>query len=406
MEHTNKNEMSGEDEDMASGHPLVCTPIDAGDAVSARSRQLFSYVTASESFAAPKASMLADLIEHQILAHPPGAVFGHEAELARNLDIGRRLMRQASRLLQERGLLTARRGGGGVGGLISRAPDHQTVVLRLAATLHGTDVAPGIDDARSFLEKELAGDSSPVPRLLFDVIACLEGKPSRLPDMNGDQAAQRLAIALADQYALGARDSAPCFIGSLDSIAEQAGTSLSVAVEAVRLLEERQLVVLSRGRGGGVHSSPGGAAQAARMCNAYLAGAGVSAEQCDTVLRAINVEMINLACRRSAGKNHDDMHAALAAMASAPGSSDLGVGWFLLQRSIAELADSPVLHLFARCLSSSILLRRVRSPELPEAEARELLQASVVITQNLSAGRTAGNRQAHWRCQQALEAYW
>lgn len=391
---------------MGTGHRPVHAPKAASEAVSARSRQLFAYVTASESFVASKASMLADLIERQILAQRPGALFGYEAELARNFAIGRRLMRQASRLLQERGLLTARRGGGGSGGLVTRAPDRHTVVLRVAATLHGASVPAGIADARAILPRLFADRSSPLAMLLFDIIACLETNSCRLPDMRGDQAAQRLAVALAEQYGLGAPDLAPCFIGSLDAIAEQAGTSLEVTVEAVRLLEERQLVMLSRGRGGGVHSAAGGAAQAARMCNAYLSGHGVSVEQCDTILRAINVEMINLACRRGAGRDHSEIQAALAHMANAAKSSDLGVGWFLLQRCIADLADSPVLHLFARCLSSSILLRRLRSSELPEAEASELFQASFVITQNVSAGTTAGNQGAHWRCQRALEGYW
>ena len=391
---------------MASRAPVACASTAVNDAVSSRSRQLFSYITASEDYAAPKASMLADLIEHQILAQPPGAVFGLQADLARDLAIGRRLMRQASRLLQERGLLTARRGGGGAGGLVSRAPDHHTVVLRLAATLHGGPVAAGIADARALMPRLFADADSPLARLMRDVIACLESNPSRLPDMEGGQAAQRLAVALAEQHALGTRDSAPCFIGSLDTIADQAGTSLEVAVEAVRLLEERQLVVLTRGRGGGVHRAAGGAAQASRMCNAYLAGHGVSVAQCDAVLRAINIEMINLACRRGAGKDQGDIQAALAAMANAPRSTDLGLGWFLLQRSIADLADSPVLHLFARCLSSSIVLRRLRSPDLPDAEARELLDASVLITRNVSAGRITGNQRAHLRCQKALEGYW
>lgn len=391
---------------MAQGWPEVIGADIMGDAVSARSRELFSYVTASEDFAAPKASILADLIECRILAQPQGALFGYEADLARNLAIGRRLMRQASRVLQERGLLTARRGGGGMGGLISNAPDHATVVQRLAATLHGEPMAQGIADARALLPRLFSDRSTTLARLLFDVVTCLENNPVPLPGMNGGQAAQRLAMALARQFALGSGDTAPCFIGSLDIIAEQAGTSLEVAVEAVRLLEERQLVVLTRGRGGGVHRASGGPSQAARMCNAYLASHAIGVEQCDAVLRAINVEMINLACRRATGRDLSEIRAALGGMGSASKSSELGIGWFVLQRRIADMAESPVLHLFARCLSSSIVLRRVRSSDLPEAEARELYDASALIIQNIAQGHVRGNQRAHWRCQQALEGYW
>ena len=47
---------------MASRAPVACASTAVNDAVSSRSRQLFSYITASEDYAAPKASMLADLI--------------------------------------------------------------------------------------------------------------------------------------------------------------------------------------------------------------------------------------------------------------------------------------------------------------------------------------------------------
>jgi len=65
-----------------------------------------------------------------------------------------------------------------------------------------------------------------------------------------------------------------------------------------------------------------------------------------------------------------------------------------------------VLHLVAQCLAASLLLRRLRTAELPEAGARELLDASLIIAGNVRRGNAGGNREAHWRCQDVLVRHW
>jgi len=70
------------------------------------------------------------------------------------------------------------------------------------------------------------------------------------------------------------------------------------------------------------------------------------------------------------------------------------------------MAESPVLHLVSRCLAASLLLRRLRTAELPDAGARELLDASRIIAGNLARGHERGNRREHWRCQRVLAQHW
>lgn len=148
------------------------------------------------------------------------------------------------------------------------------------------------------------------------------------------------------------------------------------------------------------------AVQVARMTNAFVTGHGISVEDCHQALVSINIQMIDLASERTNPARLEAVRKALAKMEEARTATEIGIAWYPFQRELAATAESGVLHVFARCLAGSILLRRLTAAELPEAEARELVQASRVISKNLKMSRTAGNGQAHRRCQHALAHYW
>jgi DNA-binding FadR family transcriptional regulator len=116
--------------------------------------------------------------------------------------------------------------------------------------------------------------------------------------------------------------------------------------------------------------------------------------------------MINLACKRATPAALARMQDALHAMSEARSATRLGLSWYPLQRELATAADSPLLHIVAQYLTASLLLRRLHSAELPEAGARELLEASRTIAGNVARGKVRGNREAHWRCQDVLVRHW
>lgn len=93
-------------------------------------------------------------------------------------------------------------------------------------------------------------------------------------------------------------------------------------------------------------------------------------------------------------------------MQHAANGTDLGRAWYSFIRDIADMAANPTLHFLARALASSILMRRTRSAELPDAAARELLAASAQILEHLDETRAAPVVAAQSRCQKALENYW
>jgi DNA-binding FadR family transcriptional regulator len=355
----------------------------------------------------PSASILADRIEDHLWREQDCALPSTEAGLCESFAVGRRLVRQASRVLQQRGVMTPHRGGGGAGGLRRSVPGTAQVARLLADAVRDECDARALDDARSFLRPRLAGQAGPLSILLRGTIASLEVGPSAT-DASGEQCSRAglLATDLSRELSARRSDCGRVFLGSLDALAERHATSLEIAVEAVRLLEDRQMVELRRGRGGGVYGSPGSIVQAARMANAFLAGNQVSIDACGEMLSAINVRMIDLACKRADAAGLDPVRAALAAMRNARSSTELGVAWYPLHRAIAILARSPVLHIMAQSLAGSLLLRRLRTADLPHAAACELLEASQLIAANVLGGEVAGNREAHWSCQRALKPHW
>jgi len=371
--------------------------------VAARSRELFAYVTGTEHCTISSASALADRIEDS-LWHAGERVPANEAELSVTFCVGRRMVRQASRVLQQRGVMEPRRGGRGSGGLKPIVPEVPQVARALADAVRAQCDRRAIEEARTFLAPLLARRSGPLASLLSDMIASL-ARASRQPvvEQLGPQAS-----SLAQQLISGSAVdvAASLFIGSFDSIAERYGVSHETVVEAVRLLEDRQLVALRRGRGGGVYLSNGSTARVARMANAFLAGNHIPLADCQHLLLEINVEMISLACRRGQIAGADRVLASLNTMERARTASEVAVAWYPVQREIAELAQSPILHVFARCLAASLVLRRLHAAEIPEADAHDLYGATRSIVDNVVRGKSHGNRDAHVLCQHVLGRYW
>jgi DNA-binding FadR family transcriptional regulator len=377
-----------------------------GDAINSpahrRSRELFCYVTATEDLALPSASRLADQIESLIWTRSRQALVSTERDLAIDLGVGRRLTRQACRVLQQRGVVRMRRGGGG--GLMLDAPSATALAEALAETVRPDVTSRSLAETQAFLTTIRANIAPALSALVDTTLAMLRG-PARAPlELSGPSAAASLARALLDTFRSPA--GTPRRLGALSEIAEAHEASLEVAVEAIRLLADRQLVELRRGRGGGVYALQGGHAQVIRSANAFFVGQDLSIADCDTLLRAVLVELIRQAGARGESAQSLLVPAALAGMEKAETGTDVGRAWFVMQRQIAVTAESPLLHILARCLAGSIVLRRVRSSELPDLAARELVSASRVISDNIQAGREQGNQDAHWRCQGVLAEYW
>ena len=377
--------------------------------VLARARELFAGIVRGEGHAGSTAAELADRIEQQLSLAIPGPCTLTEGSIAIRYGVGRRVARQTSRILQQRGIMEPRRGGNGLGGLWAVVPELNQIVSAVHAEIDPCDRKAATDEAAFWLRPALETHVN-APTELFDHL--LGGGPdagadthahARARDVRSTQA-NRVATCLVEE--IGAASCDDVYLGSLAAVSLRYNVSLEVVVEAVRILEDHQQVVLKRGRRGGIYLANPRYGKALHMTNAFLAGRQTSPADCRTLLDAANYAMIELACQR-----HDDqgvlrVRQAFSAMEQARDSTALGKAWYSFIREIADLAGNPILHFTARALAGSILMRRVRSSELPDPAARELFDASRLILDNILNHSDAGNKEAHLRCQFALENYW
>lgn len=398
---------------MGSGMPTARMPACALSAMetaeSLRARQLFSTIVSPRPAACAGPSRLADKVEQWLWACPSPRQVLTEAELCDSFGIGRRMARQTARVLEQRGVMIPHRGGKGAGGLRPAAPSAEQVTHALVETIHH-DVSPrAVAEARHLLWPVLKGKEDALSVWLRATIDHIGNgrQPAAEPETSGsNRKSKAIAASLLSEMAGAPRQGETVHLGSLDAIAERYGTRLDVVVEAVRILEDSQKVILQRGRGGGVLGCFGSAFQAARMTNAFLASHNVPLEACRKLLEQINIGMIDLACQRGTERNLDDLNLAVAKMERARNATDVGLAWYPLQREIAALAQSPLLHVLARCLAGTLLLRRLTCADLPEGEAHELFDASMIITKNIRKGTAGLNALPHHRCQNALSASW
>lgn len=381
-----------------------------------RARDLFGRVINGHDLGGSTPANVADRIEQSICLTPSHRVVITEGNLASTFGVGRRVARQTSRILQLRGVMEPRRGGKGMGGLRVCLPGLDQTLDTIRGEIVATSSVAAMADARRWLQWEIADQEDPLARLMHAMLE--DTPPARAPEPsqpaptgptrpNSDSPpsrAHRLAADLRQQIAL--LPPGETFLGSLASIAAAYDTSLEVAVEAVRILADGQHVSMRRGRGGGVFACEPHAGRALHTINAFLIANAVSPERCRAVLNRANIGMIDLARARQDPQCLAKVEQSFQQMQQARNATALGQNWYGFIRDIADMSGNGLLHFIARAMAGSILIRRTRSAELPEAAARELFEASRQIRAHLVGGSQDAPNEAQWRCQLALQDYW
>lgn len=373
----------------------------------ARARELFRRVINEHGDLSSTSSMIADRVEQRICNSGPLVRPITEAMIASQFGVGRRIVRQTSRILRQRGILMPRRGGNGLGGLWTLPPDIFGTVSCIHAEL---DLGSGagrqaLDEAAQWLLPSLDDRHDPLAEFVRLLLTA-----SGTPQLQHRQVhrsrnlAEWLAGRLLDELALSHDGNAA--LGPMADIASDYGVSMEVAVEATRILSDAQKVEVRRGRAGGVYAANTGPGRGLHITNAYLSASSVSTDDCREVLDRINTGMIEIARQRRTAEGLDRIRHSFSLMQNAPDGTNLGQAWYGFIRDIADMASNPVMHFLARSMASSILMRRTRSAELPDAAARELLAASSQILRHLDDAKAAPVVAAQSRCQKALENYW
>jgi DNA-binding FadR family transcriptional regulator len=353
--------------------------------------------------------MLADQLEDSIRScgWRIEAPLGTEAELAAGLHAGRRTIRQAGRILSARGAIQVRRGK--VGGFFVSQVDRETATSGLTAALGAIpDLPRRIWEARQCLDPILKGRNGCAHSLLRNWLDVLTRGGSDRPVEAAPTAvrAQRLAHAIVHDFTVNIPGQESVAIGSLWSLAERYSSGLPVVVEAVRLLEDDGIVSSRRGRTGGIVLLSGGGVAPLRLVNVYLGSNGATIEECRELVCAINLAMLDLTHGSEDAVAREAVDRALQGMEHAATPTEVGVAWYLLQRSLCDLADNPILHLLVRSLSAHLVLRRLSQADLTAHQARDLMHFSRRIVADVRQRKALGGHEAHLRCQQVLEQCW
>lgn len=373
----------------------------------ARARELFRRVINEHSEVLSTSSKIADRLEQRICNFGPGNRPVTEAAIAEEFGVGRRVVRQTSRILRHRGILTPRRGGNGAGGLWALPPNLGDTVTTIRAELDLGSQAGRLASAEAAhcLMPALTERHDPLAGFIRSLLNGSDApEQAQCAIQRAESLAQWLAARLLDEVSISGKANAA--LGSLANIASDYGVSIEVAVEAARILTDAQKVAVRRGRGGGLYALDMGPGRSLHITNAFLAASDVSTDDCREVLDHINTAMIEIAGQRRTAEGLDRIRRSFNLMQHAPNGTDLGRAWYSFIRDIADMASNPAMHFLARALASSILIRRTRSAELPDVAARELLGASAQILDHLDDARRAPVVAAQSRCQKALENYW
>lgn len=373
----------------------------------ARARELFRRVINEHGELLSTSSRIADRLEQIICNSEVANRPITEAAISEQFGVGRRVVRQTSRILRQRGILTPRRGGNGMGGLWAFPPNLSDTVctIRLELGLGSGEGRQVSDEAAQLLMPALTGRHDPLADFIRSLLTEAGAAPSsRAASRQTENLAEWLAARLLEELALSPNRDTP--LGPLANIAGDYGVSIEIAVEAARILTDAQKARVRRGRGGGLFALDMGPGRGLHLSNAFLAASNVSTEDCREVLDRVNNGMIEIARQRRTEGGLERIRRSFNEMQHASNGTDLGRAWYSFIRDIADMASNPALHFLARALASSILIRRTRSAELPDAAARELLAASAQILDHIDDARAAPVVAAQSRCQKALENYW
>jgi DNA-binding FadR family transcriptional regulator len=369
---------------------------------------------------------------------PTGRVCGPDEVLAANFNVGIRPLRQAFRLLEQRGLCRAQRGVSG--GFVILQPNLAEVARSMSRHLVALGVTyRHIWELRRFMEPAVIeahashkGWLNPIFEL---AMACLNLFPSGL-DLNlkaevadrsglvraSERADAREPLqvwrqsfsdrqALFDLDARAASGEGPrpvefrnraaavaariCAdtrthqirnqdrIGSAATLSERYAVGLPVMVEAIRLLEDAGLVISLRGRGGGIAVAEPSDASLIRATFGYFAATDTTLEQCGEASRLLNAAAVTLAAERVARGQPFRFNPQPVFPTGVDGTPSM-LQWFRLLQQIYDFADNPMMHSLVRCTvgydvrrtaQAYTIMRRSQIGQRLESGARSLVAA-------------------------------
>lgn len=341
---------------------------------------------------------------------PADDTLGSEASLCKRLGVSRETLREAIRIVESRGAMRMRRGRSG--GLMLIRPTIQRTAGSLAAYLRAIGITNGqfAQSVRGFdlllasqlsrkvsalpsrapaeglrhwlarasarntyliyisvLDKLAPGHAvvQAAPKGLREAIECREGgNVFRLlqalpfsPASDSGSSSEAGILARAGSIAMyiveRARESDATDLGSEADLCEEFGTSRSLIRQALRILQDLDMILVRLGRNGGYTLKEPSPIGIIRQFYVWLAARNCDPFALNELIGDLNSANLRLAGEKLATLPTFQRHAHCAEMDHLIATSPPGPARFIrLQQKLAEFADCPMVDALARCIVS------------------------------------------------------
>lgn len=340
--------------------------------------------------AAKIALKLADKMQDGLIAEgwPEGKNLGPEAEVARNYRTTERVIREAMRVLEWRGVGSVRRGH--AGGLVVATPSAEDAGRFLGLYLAAIKTSPAdVERNGKLLFQELSGGHPKVAEFLRTLIDRTQESMLLISESAlspGTHSASNRALRISYRILLDLDNTGALL--TIDDMMDRYHVGRPVLVQALRALESVELIEIVRGRSGGVAKGrPTAGAIVRIMLPAFLAS-GLKPLEFAAILTAANIRCAIGACG-SARRMTALRRLSLELDERAIARGDVK-GQIRILRKIASYSGDELSHLFARSVWYYLARQNTGHYACDHASARLLVD----LTRKLVDAVLSGNPEA------------
>lgn len=291
---------------------------------------------------------VAHRLEQQILEqnHCEGMVFGPEQHLAKQLGVTSQVIRQALRILEWRDFGQVRRGADG--GLKLHNPQLSTAARLLAIHFSAQNIS--VDQVTRERQRLLAilskinANASEALRSLFELIE----KALVANDTDQRTSQPNRALHIAQQLLKNRQQSRTGDkLGCIDALCERFYAGKPIIVQALRILESLGLVDGKRGRNGGFQFATPSAGAIVIAVHPYLNRYFNDPTAVRDIIWSIN--QVNAHSAAGIDREGNDLFTLQQKLKSTTAEKTHAFLQLEALRTLAELANQPILHTLVRC---------------------------------------------------------
>lgn len=316
---------------------------------------------------------LAHQIEEDLIRQgwPAGMIYGTETDLTHRFKVGRKIVREAARVLEVRG--SARMRPGPKGGLQVLSPSRTQSVEMAAEHIQLLGLAPakirearvlldnvqaeiarsvalhGLKSSREFQQiehialpffKELIEVTERLPRQSSGAAGTDSTTRPLFHRSRAGQVARRLMTQCSQQQWLESTR-----LGSTFELCERFGIDRSVLRQAIRILESAGMAVSLSGRGHGLVTQAPRRGPVCRLISCHFAGQGLSASAAMTLFRFISLEAVGRLAELALPSDIARIENALDALANAP-AEKVNAAVYEAEESQFATLNNPIIDVF------------------------------------------------------------